>query len=200
MNVVGNTFFETMGIPMIARAEFWIAGYGELAEGGGYQPGAGEEAISECESCWKAIQDGDDADEWVQIVGVCADTRYANLRDDASAAILYAVCAAGGVGGMTYAIRTKLPVAELVPALRRVVQGADRDLPIIDIRTQQEQIDANMQMERLFAALTVGFGVLALALGLCGDLRDHGVFGGQPHATRSGYGWRWARSRDRCGA
>jgi ABC-type antimicrobial peptide transport system permease subunit len=69
---------------------------------------------------------------------------------------------------MTYEIRTKLPVAELVPALRRVVQGADRDLPIIDVRTQQEQIDANMQMERLFAALTVGFGVLALALACVG--------------------------------
>jgi ABC-type antimicrobial peptide transport system permease subunit len=69
---------------------------------------------------------------------------------------------------MTYAIRTKLPVAELVPALRRVVQEADRDLPIVDVRTQQEQIDANMQMERLFAALTVGFGVLALALACVG--------------------------------
>jgi len=36
------------------------------------------------------------------------------------------------------------------------------------VRTQQEQIDANMQMERLFAALTVGFGVLALALACVG--------------------------------
>jgi ABC-type antimicrobial peptide transport system permease subunit len=72
------------------------------------------------------------------------------------------------VGGLTYAIRTQLPVAGLVPALRRVVQGDDLDLPIIDVRTQQEQIDANMQMERLFAALTVGFGVLALALACVG--------------------------------
>jgi ABC-type antimicrobial peptide transport system permease subunit len=39
---------------------------------------------------------------------------------------------------------------------------------MIDIRTQQEQIDANMQMERLFGALTVGFGVLALALACVG--------------------------------
>ena len=55
-----------------------------------------------------------------------------------------------------------------MPALRRVVQHADRDLPIIDIRTQQEQIDATMQMERTFAALTSGFGVLALALACVG--------------------------------
>jgi ABC-type antimicrobial peptide transport system permease subunit len=59
-------------------------------------------------------------------------------------------------------------VEALVPALRGVLQRADRDLPIVDVRTQQEQIDANMQMERLFAGLTVGFGVLALALACVG--------------------------------
>jgi len=90
------------------------------------------------------------------------------LRDPAPPQFFMPYVQQAQVGGMTYAIRTKLPVAGLVPALRKVVQGADRDLPIIDVRTQQEQIDANMQMERLFAALTVGFGVLALALACVG--------------------------------
>jgi ABC-type antimicrobial peptide transport system permease subunit len=48
------------------------------------------------------------------------------------------------------------------------VQSVDPDLPIIDVRTQREQINATMQMERLFAALTAGFGVLALALACVG--------------------------------
>ena len=61
-----------------------------------------------------------------------------------------------------------LDPSQLVPALRRVVQTQDRDLPIINIRTQQEQIDATMQQERMFAALTAGFGVLALALACVG--------------------------------
>ena len=38
----------------------------------------------------------------------------------------------------------------LAPALRRVVQQADRDLPHCDLRTQREQIDENMQTERMF--------------------------------------------------
>jgi ABC-type antimicrobial peptide transport system permease subunit len=49
-----------------------------------------------------------------------------------------------------------------------VVQQADRDLPLAELRTQQEQIDENMQTERMFAALTTGFGVLALALACVG--------------------------------
>jgi ABC-type antimicrobial peptide transport system permease subunit len=72
------------------------------------------------------------------------------------------------VGGMTYAIRTRLSPDQIMPALRRVVQHEDRDLPIIDIRTQKEQIDATLQLERTFAALTTGFGVLALALACVG--------------------------------
>src|ERR1039458_9866899 len=72
------------------------------------------------------------------------------------------------VGRMTYAIRTKLSPAELVPALRRAVQQGDRDLPLIDVRTQREQIDAKKQMERMFAVLAAGFGALALVLACVG--------------------------------
>jgi predicted permease len=108
------------------------------------------------------------ANAWIQIVGICANTRYANLRDPAPPQFFMPYVQQKNVGGLTYAIRTQLDLSQLVPALRRVVQKADRDLPIIDIRTQREQIDANMQLERMFAALTTGFGVLALALACVG--------------------------------
>jgi ABC-type antimicrobial peptide transport system permease subunit len=71
-------------------------------------------------------------------------------------------------GGMNYAIRTPLEPAERAPALRQIVQRVDRDLPIVDIRTQQEQIDSDIQTERIFASLTAGFGLLALALACVG--------------------------------
>ena len=116
----------------------------------------------------KRFKTGDAKHEWVQIVGICANTRYANLRDAAPPQFFMPYVQQAEVGGMTYAIRTSLAPGELMPALRRVVQQADRDLPIIDIRTQQEQIDANMQIERAFAAMTTGFGVLALALACVG--------------------------------
>ena len=40
--------------------------------------------------------------------------------------------------------------------------------PLMDLRTQREQIDATMQQERIFAALTAGFGALALVLACVG--------------------------------
>ena len=53
-------------------------------------------------------------------------------------------------------------------SLRKAVQAIDPDLPLQEIRTQQEQIDASMQQERIVAALTASFGVLALALACVG--------------------------------
>ena len=70
----------------------------------------------------------------------------------------------------------------LFPALRlRRAVGLIPDLPIIDYRTQREQINATMQMERLFAALTAAFGVSRSGSGVCRHLRHHGVHGGAAH-------------------
>jgi ABC-type antimicrobial peptide transport system permease subunit len=61
-----------------------------------------------------------------------------------------------------------LKAESLAPALRKAVQSIDPDLPLMDLRTQREQIDATMQQEQIFASLTAGFGVLALALACVG--------------------------------
>jgi len=167
-NMVGNTFFQTLGIPMIAGRSFGAQDTTSSQKVAIINQSLAKKRFPNMNPVGKRFRTDGDAKDWFQIVGVCADSRYATLRDEPPPQFFVSYGQQKGVGGMTYAIRTKLPVAELVPALRRVVQEADRDLPIVDVRTQQEQIDANMQMERLFAALTVGFGVLALALACVG--------------------------------
>jgi ABC-type antimicrobial peptide transport system permease subunit len=56
----------------------------------------------------------------------------------------------------------------LLPLLRQAVGAIDRNLPILDVRTQNEQIASRMQNERNFADLTAAFGVLALVLAAIG--------------------------------
>lgn len=104
-----------------------------------------------------------------QIVGVCANTRYSNLRETPPPIYYLNYRQAPDVmQGMTFAVRTGLSRAALTPSLRRAVQAVDRDLPLIDVRTQEEQIDSIMTGERIFADLTGGFGILALALACIG--------------------------------
>jgi predicted permease len=168
VNFVGSTFFETMGIPMIAGRSFGPQDTASSQKVAIINQALAKKRFSSMNPVGRRFKTGDDKPEWVQIVGVCADTNYANLRDTPPPQFFMPYVQQPDVGRMTYAIRTGLSPAELVPALRRVLQQADRDLPIIDVRTQREQIDANMQMERAFAALTSGFGVLALVLACVG--------------------------------
>jgi len=69
---------------------------------------------------------------------------------------------------LTYAVRTQLPAAVILPAIRNAVQSIDKDLPLRDIRTQNEQIEDSISQERLFATLTAAFGILALILACIG--------------------------------
>ena len=103
------------------------------------------------------------------IVGVCADTHYSNLRDDSPPVFFLSYRQAPDVSwGMTFVVRTRTPRATITPSLRAAVSSVDRDLPLIEVRTQQEQIDQITASERVFANLTAAFGVLALVLACIG--------------------------------
>jgi ABC-type antimicrobial peptide transport system permease subunit len=107
--------------------------------------------------------------EWIQIVGVCGNTRYINLRDEPPPQFFLPFAQQKESGGsVAYEIQTRLDPKEMVPMLRKTLQQIDPDLPLIDVRTQEEQIRDNMQQERIFVTLTSGFGMLALALASVG--------------------------------
>jgi predicted lysophospholipase L1 biosynthesis ABC-type transport system permease subunit len=68
----------------------------------------------------------------------------------------------------TFAIATRFPGRTVLPSLRDALRSVDASLPMLDVRTQDEQIAASLQHERIFANLTGGFGVLALVLACIG--------------------------------
>jgi predicted permease len=169
MNAVGNNFFPAMGIPMVAGRAFDAQDTAASPQVAVINQSLARKRFPHVNPLGKRFKIEDPLkNDWIQIVGICADTRYLNLRDAPPPQFFLPYVQRLQVGGMTYAIRTRLQPAALVPALRRVAQQVDPDLPLIDIRTQQEQIEASTQIERTFAALTAAFGVLALALASVG--------------------------------
>jgi predicted permease len=168
VNAVGNDFFRTMGIPVLVGRSFDAQDTSTSEKVAIVNEALAKKRFPNVNPVGKRFKTGDDKPVWVRIVGVCADTRYADLRVPPPPQFFMPYAQQPEVGGMTYAIRTRLSPTALLPALRHVVQQNDADLPMVDVRTQQEQIDANMQMERTLAALTSGFGVLALALACVG--------------------------------
>ena len=69
---------------------------------------------------------------------------------------------------MTCMIRSVLPPLSLVPAVRKVVVGIDRNQQLEGITTQKLAIKASVHLERLMTLLIGGFALLGLTLSCIG--------------------------------
>ena len=169
VNTVGNSFFATMGIPIIAGRAFDAQDTATSPKVAIINESLARKRFPNMNPVGQEFKTGDGPDAIAgRIVGICTDTRYADLRDEPPPQFFMLYRQQTEVGGLTYALRSSLEPAALAPALRDAVRKVDRDLPIVDVRTQKDQIDANMQTERVFASLTTGFGLLALGLACVG--------------------------------
>jgi len=176
-NTVGNRFFETLGIPILAGRGFGpqdTASSPKVAvinESLARKRFPGENPIGKQFVTNTRDSDGHDgavAQRGILIVGICGDTRYANLRSDPPPQFILPYVQQPYAGSMTYEIHTRMNPEAILPALRRVVWQVDPDLPLLNVRTQDQQIESDLQQERLFVTLTSGFGLLALALASMG--------------------------------
>jgi predicted permease len=167
-NQVGNNFFATLGLPIVAGRGFDAHDTATAPKVGIINQSLARKRFPNVNPIGKEFNNGDTKDGWIRIVGICADNRYADLREDVPPQFLLPYRQQSEVGGLNYELRTSLAPAALAPAIREVVRKVDRDLPVVDIRTEQQQIDSTMQNERVFASLSAGFGLLALALACVG--------------------------------
>jgi predicted permease len=105
-----------------------------------------------------------------EIVGVVSDAKYNSLRDEAPPT-MYVPYTQNAVGGMAFEVRTAADPAGTVGAIREAVRQVDPNLPLVNVTTQIEQIEARFGQERLLARAYATFGGLALlvaAIGLFG--------------------------------
>jgi predicted permease len=99
-----------------------------------------------------------------QIIGLCRDAAYSNLRDTVPPT-LYFPGAQHPRGRMTFAVRSVVPPMSLVSTVRSRLARIDRNIPLEEVTTQQQVIKESVSVERLFSMLC---GILScLALSLC---------------------------------
>ena len=95
-------------------------------------------------------------------------------------------------------LRTLLPPHIALQAVRSTMLDIDRNLPMVDVTTMEEQISRTLQRERMFATLCNSFGLFALVLsvvGLYGVMAYEHVPGG---TARSASAWPSAPCRKTC--
>ena len=174
-NAVGIQVFETLGIPIVAGRGFTIDDTPVSPKVAVINQRLAAARFPNQNPIGKRISVGVYAGYGdvlaagpIEIVGICADTLYSDLHEPPPPQLFVPYVQQTQVRRLTYQIRTRTDPEAIVPALRQVVSAADPALPLVNVRTQQDQIDANLTDERLLVSLTSGFGLLALVLASVG--------------------------------
>src|ERR1700679_1315793 len=83
VNTVGNSFFATMGIPIVAGRAFNAQDTATSAKVAIINQSLARKRFPNVNPIGKEIRDGDVPESFAgRIVGICADTRYTSLRDE----------------------------------------------------------------------------------------------------------------------
>jgi predicted permease len=170
-SVVGDQYFATFRVPILAGRGFLPSDTETSPKVAVVNQALARERFPNENPIGKSFVTSGVRDEKLtyQIVGVCGDTRYGSLREEPPPIFYRNYRQSPEIDwGMTFAVRTRAGRAAIAPELRRAVQSVDQNLPLTDVRTQEEQIDQLLMNERIFADLTGGFGILALVLACIG--------------------------------
>ena len=104
----------------------------------------------------------------VEVIGVVKDLKYKNLRDPAPPQAYFPYWHDQTARFMTYYLRTRVDPQQLAEGVREQVRRLDPNVPVVDMRTVDEQIGLSLKTERLVASLSAIFGALATALAVIG--------------------------------
>ena len=168
-NGVGADFFRTMEIPVLAGRDFNVHDTATAPRVAVVNQALVRQFYAHEDPIGQTFDaDADDAGGPVQIVGVVADTRYADLRSETPPTFYVPYQQRPRSSRMMVELRTAAEPGSVLSQVRRAVESVDRDLPLIGVRTMTEQVQATMSGERIFAQLTSGFGILALVLACIG--------------------------------
>ena len=117
-----------------------------------------------------AINLGDDkTPRLYEVVGVAANVKYGNLEDDFVPTIYLPYQQRPSIlNFMTFEVRTSGDVEQVVRAIEHEAQVVDKNVPLVDMRTETRVIDEALLLRSIFATLSTSFGSLALVLACVG--------------------------------
>jgi predicted lysophospholipase L1 biosynthesis ABC-type transport system permease subunit len=160
-NIVTPGYFQTMGIPLVAGADFV-----PLADGIGAPQAIVNDAfvarfLGSAQPLGRRLQMGDRS---FVIVGVVRTSLYDSFGERPTP-IMHVSYRDRPLSAGQIHVRTRAGAEiALAPELRRVVREVDPSLPLYDVRTLAAHVDRNLVFQRVPARMFVVLGPLLLVL------------------------------------
>ena len=165
----GENFWETMEIPLLAGRTFTKQDGARAPNVVVVNQSFAKEFFPNESPIGKRLSfDPEKPDEY-EIVGLVKDAKYRRQRDDAPPTT-YMPWRQNlrDLDRATVEMRFTGDPNATIAAVRQAMREVDENLPLTDIKTQVEQADETLRMERLFARLVTLFGLLAQQLASIG--------------------------------
>jgi len=167
IDYIAPRFFETMGIPL-------LAGRGPQTGDTASRP---KVAIINATLARKYFPDTSPVGrrfrwqgekDWIEVVGIVGDIKFSSVRDEPPPITYIPFLQSPWTIDMTFEVRTATSTAAVARGIYSAVRALDPELPVVEMRTQEEQIDSSLSTDRLFAKLAGLFGALGLTLACVG--------------------------------
>lgn len=169
-NLVSAGFLGTMGVPLVNGREFTDAdtqASGKVAVvneefakyffgdqnpiGRRLAPGRGSKVVPD-----------------IEIVGVVKNSNYSGVKQKPPRLYYVPWRQSKEQFDLTFYVRGALAPSQMIPQIRRAMQTIDRDLPLENLRTLDEQVSRNIRADKLVLQLAAAFAVIATFLSMLG--------------------------------
>jgi predicted permease len=167
--VVRWNFFETMGIPLVAGRNLNAADGPSAIRVGVINEKMAREVFGEPRPVGRYFQtvEGGIRSGPIEVVGVVRDSAYQRLNDPLPPT-LFVPHSQAPVRSIVVEVRTAGEPLVLAPAVRDAVRRVDPELPLLNLKTERQQIAETIGEPRAFAALTAAAAVVGLLLACVG--------------------------------
>jgi predicted permease len=170
VDVVGPGYFSTLGVPIVVGREIL-----ESDDAGALKVCVINEAFAKRffdrrnPIGMRLTTKQEDGRTSCQVVGIARNARTQGLRDEAEPRyFLAAKQTPASVDSPTFLIRTAARTALMQSAVHKTIQRVDTALPILSVRSIEDQMAPLMAQDRNTAQLAIVFGCVALALAAIG--------------------------------
>ncbi len=163
-NEVGDDYFVTMGIPLLAGREFTRADNEKAALVAVVNETMAQRYWNGRNPLGERLQL---KGRWMQVVGIAKDSKYSSVREKPTP-FFFVSLRQNSLRGSVLNIRTPLAPQTMATAIAREVHALDANLAPYEVITMQEQLDRSTSPQMVAVTLVGILGGLALFLAAIG--------------------------------
>ncbi len=171
LNSVTPSYFETMGIGLLSGRSFVVEDLKRKPRPVIVNRTFANVFFPRENAVGKLLVNGFDGKKPADavIVGICETAKYRSMREEDTPTVYSTLDEGSGYDKpMLMYVRTYGDPATIVNEVRNALHKADPNIPLVEVRTLEQELQSSLWQERLVALLSGFFGFVALTLSSIG--------------------------------